>query len=76
MLFASAPCKLKAWHHVELELRAEGLSVSINGASAQTFKRALLRKICFGGLYAAPPWPLGMQGSSDVQVKLDSIKVE
>ena len=71
-----APCKLKTWHHVELELMADGLSVSINGAKAQSFKRALLRKICFGGLYVAPPWPMGMAGSSDVQVKLDSIKVE
>ncbi len=71
-----APCKLKTWHHVELELMADGLSVSINGAPAQTFKRALLRKICFGGLYAAPPWPMGMSPNNDVQVKLDSIKVE
>ncbi|MCX7007730.1 MAG: exo-alpha-sialidase [Kiritimatiellaeota bacterium] len=71
-----APCKLKTWHHVELELMADGLSVSINGAKAQSFKRALLRKICFGGLYVAPPWPQGMSPNNDVQVKLDSIKVE
>ncbi len=71
-----APFKLKAWNHVEVELTADGFSVALNGAPAQSFKKPLLRKICFGGLYVAPPWPMGMQGSSDVQVKLDSINVE
>jgi hypothetical protein len=36
----------------------------------------LLRKICFGGLYIAPEWPMGMSRSSDVRLKLDSIVVE
>jgi hypothetical protein len=71
-----APCKLKTWHHVEVELTQEGFAVSINGAPAHSFKKPLLRKICFGGLYVAPPWPLGISVNNDVQVKLDSIKVE
>ncbi len=71
-----APCKLKAWHHVEVELTKDGFGIAINGAPAQSFKKPLLRKICFGGLYVAPPWPLGLSPSSDVQVKLDSIKIE
>ena len=36
----------------------------------------LLRKICFGGLYVAPEWPMGMSWNSDVRLKLDSIVVE
>jgi hypothetical protein len=71
-----APCKLKTWHHVEVDLTQEGFAVSINGAPAQSFKKPLLRKICFGGLYVAPPWPMGMSGNHDVQVKLDSIMVK
>lgn len=71
-----APCKLKTWHHIEVELTQDGFWVSIDGAAAQSVKKPLLRKICFGGLYVAPPWPMGMSGNNDVQVKLDSIKVE
>ena len=71
-----APCKLKTWYHVEVELTQDGFAVSINGAPAESFKKPLLRKICFGGLYVAPPWPLGISVNNDVQVKLDSIKVE
>ena len=36
----------------------------------------VLRKICFGGLYVAPQWPMGMQWESDVRIRLDSIRVE
>jgi hypothetical protein len=39
-------------------------------------KRSLLRKVCFGGLYVAPQWPIGTQWASDVRLKLDSIQIE
>lgn len=71
-----APFKMRAWNHVEIDLATDGLSVSINEAPALPVKRALLRKICFGGLYVAPQWPMGTQWASDVRLKLDSIRVE
>ena len=71
-----APFKMKEWNHFEVELTTDGFSVTINNSPAQSLKKTLLRKICFGGLYVAPPWPMGMYGSSDVRLKLDSIRVE
>ena len=57
-------------------MTSDGFSVSVNKSPAQTLKKPLLRKICFGGLYVAPEWPMGMSRSSDVRLKLDSIVVE
>jgi hypothetical protein len=57
-------------------LTTEGFSVSVNDSPAQLLKKPLLRKICFGGLYVAPQWPMGTQGASDMRLKLDSIRVE
>jgi hypothetical protein len=71
-----APFKMKEWNHVEFELAETGFSVSVNKSPAQTFPLPLLRKICFGGLYAEPQWPMGTQWASDVRLKLDSIVVE
>ena len=71
-----APFRMKGWNHFEVEWTAEELSVSVNQSPAQTLKKALLRKICFGGLYVAPQWPMGMQTASDVRLKLDSVVVE
>ena len=71
-----APFKMKEWNHFEIELTTVGFSVSVNHSPAQSLKKTLLRKICFGGLYVAPPWPMGMVGSNDVRLKLDSIRVE
>jgi hypothetical protein len=67
---------LKKWNHFEIELSADGFSISVNKTAAQTFKAPLLRKICFGGLYVAPEWPVGKTQSSDVRLKLDSIVVQ
>ena len=71
-----APFKMKEWNHFEIELTTEGFSVSINNSPAQSLKKPLLRKICFGGLYVAPQWPMGTQWASDMRLKLDSIVVE
>lgn len=71
-----APFKMKEWNHFEIELTPEGFSVVANGSPAQSFKKPLLRKICFGGLYVAPEWPMGMSGSSDVRIKIDSVRVD
>lgn len=71
-----APFKMRQWNHFEVLLTPEGCSVSVNNSAAQSVKKPLLRKICFGGLYVAPQWPMGMQWASDVRLKLDSIVVE
>lgn len=71
-----APFKMKAWNHFEIELTEDGISVAVNGSPAQALKKKILRKICFGGLYVAPEWPMGMSRSMDVRLKLGSIAVE
>ena len=74
-----APFKMQASNRVEVELTGEGFSVSINQLPAQLFSSPVLRKICFGGLYEAPEWPMGMQSGKaigQVRLKLDSIAVE
>ncbi len=71
-----ASFKMKEWNHIEVELTEIGLSVAVNKAPAASFEKPILRKICFGGLYVAPEWPMGMSRSSDVRLKLDSIVVE
>ena len=71
-----APFKMKEWNHFEIVMTTDGVSVTVNNFPAQVLKKSLLRKICFGGLYVAPAWPVGMVCSSDVRLKLDSICVE
>jgi hypothetical protein len=71
-----APFKMQTWNHIEVEITGSGFSVSVNKSPAQSFTIPLLRKICFGGLYATPEWPMGRQSSSDIRLKLDSIIVE
>ncbi len=71
-----APFKMGAWHRVAIEMDGEGFSVSVNGSTPLPVKRPLLRKICFGGLYVAPQWPMGTQWASDVRIRLNSIRVE
>jgi hypothetical protein len=71
-----APFKMKEWNHFEIELTTDSLSVSVNKSPAQVLKKPVLRKICFGGLYVAPEWPMGMSRSSDIRLKLESIIVE
>ncbi|MCY2991285.1 MAG: sialidase family protein [Planctomycetota bacterium] len=71
-----ASFKMKEWNHIEVELTEKGLSVAVNKSPAVSFEKPILRKICFGGLYVAPEWPLGMSRSSDVRLKLNSVGVE
>ena len=41
-----------------------------------SFPMSVLRKICFGGLYVEPQWPMGTQWASDMRLKLNSVVVE
>lgn len=67
---------LKEWNHVEIEMGANSLSVTVNGAAAKSFPLSVLRKICFGGLYVPPDWPIGVARPSDIRIKLDTLKIE
>jgi len=71
-----APFKMDTWNHIEVEMSETGFTVSVNKSPAQSFPLPLLRKICFGGLYAKPEWPVSRQRNSDIRLKLDSIIVE
>ena len=67
---------MKEWNHFEIEMNQTAFSVSVNGLEAQSFEIPLLRKICFGGLYEPPEWPMGVSRASDVRLDLSSIVVE
>lgn len=70
------PFRMKSWNHFEIEIGRESFSVAVNGSRPLTVSRALLRKICFGGLYEKPEWPMGMSRASDIRLNLDSIVME
>lgn len=69
-------CALRTWHHVELELCAQGFTVRIDDQPAQSFARPVLRKVAFGGLYVPPEWPQGVSRASEVRLNLRTILVE
>jgi hypothetical protein len=71
-----APFSMKQWNRFAIEIGRNSFMVSVNGSKPQSFAKALLRKICFGGLYEKPEWPLGMSRACDIRLKLDSIVVE
>ena len=68
--------EMKEWNRVEVEMGESNYSVAVNGSAPKTFDGALLRKVCFGGLYEKPEWPMGMARSCDVQLRLDTIEIE
>ncbi len=68
--------QLGSWNRFELELESGSVSVALNGAPARSVPVTVLRKICFGGLYVPPEWPMGMSRPADVRLKLDTLRVE
>ena len=68
---------VKTWYHISVKWSPENLAISINNTNEQKLELYVLRKICFGGLYVAPEWPMGTsQVVTDFRVKLDSIQVK
>ena len=63
-------------NRIELTIGRKAFSVSLNGGPAQTFNTSLLQKICFGGLYERPEWPLGMTHAHEIRLDLDSIVLQ
>jgi len=70
-----APLTMRTWNKIALVLRPKEFSVAVNDGKPATFTHPLLRKICFGGLYDRPEWPMGMSRSDDIRIDLDSIVV-
>lgn len=71
-----APFEMKTWSRVEVEMAESTLTVRIGDSAAKSLDASVLRKICFGGLYEPPEWPMGMKWASEVRVRVESIKVE
>jgi hypothetical protein len=70
------PLAMRRWNRIEATLRRSSFSIALNGGKPLSFDVPLMRKICFGGLYERPEWPMGMWNSSEIRVDLDSITVE
>ncbi len=66
--------KQREW--LDLSISMDKVSVKISfGGKESSMKVSLLRKLCFGGLYEAPEWPMGMARAEDLLIDLDSIKI-
>lgn len=67
---------LRRWNRVEATLGRKSFRVKFNDGEPLIFPVPVLRKICLGGLYERPEWPVGMWRSSEIRVDLDSIVVQ
>ncbi len=68
--------KLMEWYSFQIKLSYGSIEVAVNNSTVQKHDISVLRKICFGGLYVPPEWPIGTsQFVTDLRLKLDSIKV-
>ncbi len=70
------PLAMRQWNHVEATLRRNSFSLALNGGKPLSLDVPLLHKICFGGLYERPEWPMGVWPSSEIRLDLDSIAVQ
>jgi hypothetical protein len=70
-----APFRMGQWNRVAVALTRKDTSISINGGQPAVFPTPVLRKICFGGLYVRPEWPMGMSRASEIRLDLDSITI-
>ena len=68
-------CTLRRWQRLGVGLTREGFTVQVDQQEPRRFDGALLRKVCFGGLYEKPEWPMGMLRSQDVRLRTDTIEV-
>ena len=73
---AQLPFRMEQWNHFVVTLGPKATSIALNGCKPAEFPTPVLRKICFGGLYVKPDWPLGMQRSVEIRLDLDSIAVQ
>jgi hypothetical protein len=70
------PFAMRQWNRIEATLRQRTFAVAVNGGKPLSFDVPLMRKICFGGLYERPEWPMGVWPSSEIRLDLDSIVVK
>jgi hypothetical protein len=62
------------WLTLELTLGSDFFEACLNGIKIK-YNYFLLRKICFGGLYEEPEWPLGCSHSESIEIDLNSIYI-
>jgi hypothetical protein len=68
--------RMGQWNQVSVILSRKGTTIAVNGGKPAEFPTPVLRKICFGGLYVRPEWPMGMMRASEIRLDLDSITVQ
>lgn len=73
---AEVPMKMGRWNHCAVILGPKSTSFNVNQGEPVELPTPVLRKICFGGLYVRPRWPMGMERSQEVRLDLDSITVQ
>ena len=71
-----APFRMGQWNQVAVTLTGKSTAVAVNGGKPVEFPTPVLRKICFGGLYVRPEWPMGMSRANEIRLDLDSITVQ
>ncbi len=69
-------CRTKNWHRIQVTMDDAGFTMDLDGQARQFAGEKLLRKVCFGGLYEPPEWPMGTSfAHADIRIKLDSLEV-
>jgi len=69
--------ELGQWNAIDLQIDGNDVTVSANGKPPAEITTSVMRKICFGGLYVRPDWPLGLyRAHQGVRLDLDSIVIE
>jgi hypothetical protein len=71
-----ADFRMKQWIQFELKLSRDALAIRIDGSPPVRIPGRLLRKLCFGGLYARPAWPVGVSPAYDIRLDLGSLVIE
>jgi hypothetical protein len=72
---AEIPFEMGRWNHCSVVLGPKSTTFSVNGSDPVEHPTPVLRKVCFGGLYVRPRWPMGMERAQEVRLDLDSITV-
>jgi hypothetical protein len=67
---------MRQWNRIDATLRRSRFSIAVNGGKPLTFDVPLMRKLCFGGLYERPEWPMGVWPANEIRLDLDSIAVK
>lgn len=68
-----APMPLREWFEFKVRITNDGFALGINGGEMRYYAMPVLRKLCFGGLYELPEWPMGVARSQEIRLDLASL---